>query len=1178
MLDLRRFTLQEMTRCGTEIGKRCLPAKDLDAAASIITDTLFSLLGGLDDEEPACALVRCFASQAYASLPDDLQKVVNETLPSDTPPQDETTCLRLLSTQGIEPQWCDVAVSQGHKVIPLANREQINKIPMISQMIREFGVHLEDIITPKLDSARVLSNNAFSVFHVKEAKGSPFIPAQKPFVEPYGIRSVLAFGSMLPTGNFFLTILFSRVFISEQTAHLFRNIALDIKVAILPHVSPIAARRTPLPDQKRSDAEFANLHARISTYKQLLDVYRNTSVEQTDRLNSALNYTTGILNAMLDMMLVVSPNGTIVEANRSAVIGYTTVDLLGTPLDALFASSSGTPNCLRWEHLSHTGEVQDFETSFLHRDGRMIPMLLSGSLLPRSSDNREGFILVARDIREFIRTQKQLIDRESQLLAAQMANASKNEFLANMSHEIRTPMNAVIGLTELALQHVQSPRTRDYLDKIGNSSRSLLRIINDILDFSKIEAGKLELEEAPFLLREIFENLSDMFRMEVSRKHLELILLFSEECRYELHGDALRLEQILMNLISNALKFTEEGEVEVQVTTVRNSANKVSLEFSVRDTGIGMSSADASALFQPFTQADSSITRRFGGTGLGLTICYKLVSIMGGRIWVESRPGEGTTFRFSTSFKKRPGPVADDLTPPPEMHQLRIMVVDDNATARRAMRKLLNIMHFETAVLGSTATLTEQLQDAAECDLPYRLLILDWLMPGIDTFDVVRTIRTVYRSETALKILLLTPFDREQEIAAQGETVGFDDTLAKPIDCSLLFDTIMDLFGKQVTKTMRRGQKKAIDLDEVAAKIGGARLLLAEDNAINQQVAKEILESVGLVVEVADDGVEAVEKVRNTDYDLVLMDIQMPEMDGLTATKLIRQEKRFAHLPILAMTAHAMAGDRLRCLNAGMNDHVAKPIDRKQLFLALIEWLRNSSGLGCTLTPEVEKISTPADSSGPHPSLPDLPSIDIPAAMERLGGNRKLFRSLLYEFHRDFNSAPVQIKEALASDDPSQRDHCRRTVHSIRGMAGNISALHLHACAGTLEEALLQESATIDQELGSFNDALSRVMSSIAEMKRLDQQLSHNSTDRQSSTPLDREKSAELIRKLAVMLDGKRFETQEIFDQLKPYLLAHPEEISDHIETLEETIDQIAFKQARETLSTLAEVLNVSID
>ncbi|MBF0158281.1 MAG: response regulator [Magnetococcales bacterium] len=666
---------------------------------------------------------------------------------------------------------------------------------------------------------------------------------------------------------------------------------------------------------------------------------------------------------------------------------------------------------------------------------------------------------------------------------ADSASQVKGAFLANMSHEIRTPLNAVIGLSDLALQQPMPAKMLDYLTKIAHSSKTLLRIINDILDFSKIEAGKLEFEQASFLLRDLVDHLADTFRPKINDKRLELVLSLMDGCQGELVGDMLRLEQVLLNLIGNAIKFTEQGEIELQIRTIEETDDQVMLAFTVRDTGIGIAAEHVSKLFDPFTQADSSTTRRFGGTGLGLSISQKLIEKMGGQIEVESEVGQGSLFRFTARFQRSLSPVGQPLRLPDSMVQLKTLVIDDSQAARQALQQLLLSLGMAATVATSGEEALPTLQQAVSAGQPYQLVLVDLSMPDLDGIDIIRTIRTSLRQEQQPKTILLPPFDCDEQVLLRSVQAGVEASLAKPVGCARLFETLLDLFQQQPEgRRLVRPTHQGFDLGAVRQRIGGARLLLVEDNAINQQVAGEILAAAGLIVTVAANGVEAVAQVAENSFDAVLMDIQMPVMDGYEATRRIRSDPRHRQLPIIAMTAHAFAEDRDRSLAAGMNDHVIKPIDRDHLFAVLMQWidpshLNPSDAATPPIPPDQEH-----DQEHGHTLLPDnLAGINLRCALDRLNGNQRLLHTLLLEFARDFADTDRRIATALAGKRQDDINNAERLAHAIKGMAGNISAEQLFKTALTLEQAIRdQQRQHWPELLQEFQTSLSQVVGSIA--------------------------------------------------------------------------------------------------
>jgi signal transduction histidine kinase/CheY-like chemotaxis protein len=655
---------------------------------------------------------------------------------------------------------------------------------------------------------------------------------------------------------------------------------------------------------------------------------------------------------------------------------------------------------------------------------------------------------------------------------AEEANQAKSAFLANMSHEIRTPMNAIINMCELALTGTDlSRKQHEYLNIIGSSSRSLLGIINDILDFSKIEAGKLQIEETPLVLSELIEEIFDMFLEKIQEKQLECMVDIARDVPRKVVTDPLRLRQVLVNLISNALKFTDNGEICLSVENKTMTPDRVELLFSVRDTGIGIDPEIQDSLFNAFAQADGTTTRKYGGTGLGLAICKKIIRLMGGRIWVESRPGAGSTFSFTTKFRYLPAEDVRDCLAPPGLKGLNVLIVEDNASTARLIRCFIESFGFRAETAQSAEEALALYEDGIN-KAPFDLILMDIRLPDMDGITAAEKIKTGY-SVKAPPIIIVTALGHGEALQL-ARNVGIENYLTKPVKPSRLFDTIMEIFGHKTA-----GPPHAAAGFSGSEAFSGAHILLVEDNEINQMVATDILESTGICVDKADSGLEAIEAVKKKRYDTVLMDVQMPGMDGIEATRVIRSQLKMEDLPIIAMTANAMIGDREKCLAAGMNGYVPKPIDQTELFAAL---KKNISPSKRPSWPQ-EKNPGRKPASETRPTCA-LPSLDIDEGVRRLGGRRDRYVAILQKFCRTQEDYSHKLRELVQNGD---FEAVKDRAHALKGAAGNLSAIKLRKAAQALEDAgSSKDTSQILSHLTAVEQALEAVIASVEKLKSAD--------------------------------------------------------------------------------------------
>jgi PAS domain S-box-containing protein len=760
-----------------------------------------------------------------------------------------------------------------------------------------------------------------------------------------------------------------------------------------------------------------------------------------------------ILHTIADGIITFSEDGTIEEfsANAERIFGYAADEVVGQNITRLMPDSV---HWLRHDPLSQPGKeasaAGEREIAGCRRDGSTFPLELAVSEMMLGGQRH--FTCMVRDISRRKHIQQELIAAKHD---AELASQAKSYFLANMSHEIRTPMNAIIGFSQLCLETQLTPVQRDYLEKVSLSANSLLGIINDILDFSKIESGKLDMEKAAFSLDAVLRGVAAIISIRAEEKHLEFLIDEEYGLPQMLLGDSLRLGQVLNNLAHNAVKFTEAGEITIRVRAERQippqgeDYGQVVLRFAVSDTGIGMTAGEIDKLFQSFSQADVSTTRKYGGTGLGLAISKRLVELMGGRIWVESTPGKGSLFAFELPFAFLP----DETANAPDLSGFKVLVADDNESVRRLMLSMLASFGVEAVSASAGLEALEVIGQADQDGQPFACVILDWGMSGMSGLEVAKRIKQEMPLQLRPKVIYLSGHKHAEMINASGAVRLLDTVLNKPVTPFALLDALVTSAG-----ALCRWTPPALR-HEMPADLSGLHVLLVEDNKFNQQLANTLLVRAGIEVGIADNGFEALQALRHESFDAVLMDMQMPKMDGLEATRHIRTSLALADLPIIAMTANAMQGDREICLAAGMNDYLSKPLHYQDLYATLARWTGRSAP--ATDIRQADDMSSVLDTAN---------------AMARMGG-KDLYLSMLAKFVPSQGQALQAIQDALSIND---RATAERLAHSLKGIAASVGATALAESARLLEQAIeAQDTKEYPRLIKAATDRLDRAVAAI---------------------------------------------------------------------------------------------------
>lgn len=693
----------------------------------------------------------------------------------------------------------------------------------------------------------------------------------------------------------------------------------------------------------------------------------------------------------------------VIECNQAVVdtTGYSRDEYIGKSVFDLYHHDCLNEVKSTFQKYRQTGKIEEKELIVLCKNGTSIDVLLKVSVCYDEQGNSLYSRSSWRDI-----TQRKQMEEKLRLAKeeAESANISKTQFLANMNHELRTPMNAIIGFTELILRHELPTKLRNFGTKVNDASHSLMRLINEILDFSKIESGKLQLSQVDFDLHKMFDSLAQMFSQQcVANKDVDLIFSLPPNFGHAVFGDQERLKQVLANLISNAIKFTHAGTIMVCVEQEETTLGICDVKFSVSDTGIGIDPMDVERLFEPFIQADASTHRQYGGTGLGLAICKRLVEMMRGKIWVESTLGKGSIFNFTTVLECRLETSKESYMLPEHLHNKSVLVIDDNACVREVLTTSLGAFGLTSAAVASCHEALATLHSAKTP--AFDVIILDWHMPDMDAamLDSILTECSAQVQTPASKIIMLIHCT-DEEIRQRAMAAGINTFIDKPFTPSIVFHAIIAAFGEQTggIKPVSDTSTETMDMSNTQ-QFANARVLIVEDNAVNQELLRELVVAVGLAIEIANNGQEAVEMVNRCSFDVVLMDIQMPVMDGIEATRRIRSDVRFKELPIIALTAYATTADRTNCLDAGMSAYLSKPIHPENLYDTLGQWL--------------SVFKQPFASVEPGIPIPKLPGINTKEGLQRAADNRILCHRLLIRFREDHAHVADKTYRALENGD-----------------------------------------------------------------------------------------------------------------------------------------------------------------
>ncbi|WP_425406043.1 response regulator [Hwanghaeella sp.] len=832
-----------------------------------------------------------------------------------------------------------------------------------------------------------------------------------------------------------------------------------------------------------------------------------------------------IFDTAAEAIVVIDTHGTIQRWSQSAqqIFGYTADEAIGTNVSVLTDGISQT---------EHTGFIKRYEeTREAHiigigrevigrrRDGS--PVMIELSVGEAIVGDEVFYTGIMRDITRRKEIEEELIEAR---LQADAANKAKSAFLANMSHEIRTPLNAIVGMTHLLRTTSLTDRQAGFVDRVHASSQNLLAIVNDILDSSKIEAGKLDIENISFDVEKVLRNVADVVAQKAASKGLEFLLSIAPDVPLSLIGDPLRIGQILTNYANNAVKFTEEGEIAVSVHVVSDCDERVRLRMSVTDSGIGLTPEQQSKLFQSFQQADASTTRRYGGTGLGLSICKKLAELMGGEVGLESTAGKGSTFWFEAPFKKD-----DHLRTVREYRArstgTRVLVVDDNDSARLILAGMLEEMGLSVDQAADGSSAIEAYVSALETGAPYAVIFLDWHMPGMDGYETANRIRTLSGNPDEPTLVMVTAYGDERFPEASKES-NLLTMLMKPVSASVLYDVVVQLFDGPGGAISPMSDGRSQIQSATAPNLKDVRILLAEDNTTNQEIVVELLKDTKASVTVVSNGREAVDRIERETFDIVLMDVHMPVIDGVAATKILRSNEKFQNLPIIAMTANVMAGDRQRFIAAGMTEHLGKPIDIAAFYTILARFAGREDSDGWT-PPIQGNDRTPDTAPGQRTGF-DIPGLDDRLGLSYFNGNLPRYRSLLQSFCEGWPEMEASFRSALSDTDPNRLE---RAAHTLKGLAATMGAGAVADQAGDLEvqARTVTSVPTLEQDVVALLGAVEPLVAAIAaELVSSMDQASKESVDRGTQDrDVSEEASEEILARLTTLLQDDDAEAVE---------------------------------------------------